>query len=145
MDAAVIRCDLSIRTEEAYSNNHYLNIRWELWGFPPVFTPGVHPLNPIERQHDTLDYGIGMDYRLFKDAILTVQAQQTFIIGNVDLLYERKIETLLRLNVKISSLNQKIDTNLNVAYNPERGDTMAKVNVWYIFEDSWKAGSRQLP
>jgi hypothetical protein len=37
-------------------------------------------------------------------------------------------------------MNQKVETNLNLAYNPEHGDTMAKANAWYVFTDSWKAG-----
>ena len=37
-------------------------------------------------------------------------------------------------------MNQKIETNLNFAYNPEHGDTRAKVSVWYVFTDSWKVG-----
>ena len=37
-------------------------------------------------------------------------------------------------------MNQKVETNLNLAYNPEHGDGMAKANAWYVFTDSWKAG-----
>jgi hypothetical protein len=142
MDAAAVLGDLSLRAEIAYANNRYLNIRRELWGYPAIPSPGIHPLNPeIEQKHDTLDYGMGADYRLFEDALLTVQAQQTFIFGNVDLLYERQIETLLWANVKIGFMNQKIETNLNMAYNPEHGDYLCKVNGWYVISDSWKAGA----
>ncbi|HTG00332.1 MAG TPA: DUF1302 family protein, partial [Nitrospirota bacterium] len=140
MDAAVVRGDLSIRAEARYAFHRYLNIRHELWGYPAVLTPGIHPLSAIEREHDTVDYGIGLDYRLFEDAMLTAQVQQTAIIGNVDLLYERKFETLLWANVKINWMNQKIETNLNVAYNPEHNSSMVKANAWYVFSDSWKAG-----
>jgi hypothetical protein len=131
---------LSLRAEAAYAFNRYLNIRRELWGYPAVPAPGVYPLNPIELKRDTLDYGIAADYRLFEDALLTIQAQQTLIFGDVDLLYERKIETLLWANLKVSWLNQKVETNASVACNPEHGDTMARANVWYVFTDFWKAG-----
>ena len=141
LDAAAVRGDLSLRLEIAYSFNRYLDIRRELWGYPAVPSPGIHPLNPsIEEKHDTLDYGIGADYRLFEDGLLTFQAQQTLIFGDVDLLYERKIETLLWANVKIGWMNQKVETNINLAYNPEHGDHMSKANVWYVFSDAWKAG-----
>ena len=141
LDAASVLGDLSLRAEMAYSFNRYLNIRRELWGYPAVLSPGVQPLNPaIEQEHDTLDYGLGADYRLFEDALLTMQAQQTVIFGNVDRLYERKVETLLWANVKLGFMNQKIETNWNIAYNPEHGDRMSKVNGWYVFSDSWKAG-----
>jgi hypothetical protein len=140
MDAAVVRGDLSVRAEAAYTFHRYLNIRRELWGYPTVPAPGVYPLNSIEQKHDTLDYGIGADYRLFEDGLLTVQAQQTMIFGNVDLLYERKTETTLWANLKAGFMNQKIETNLNAAYNPEHGDRMAKANAWYVFSDAWKAG-----
>ncbi len=139
-DAAAVRGDLSIRAEAAYSFNRYLNIRRELWGYPPVPLPGISPLNSIEQKHDTLDYGIGADYRTFEDGLLTVQIQQTIIFGNIDELYERTVETILWANLKIGWLNQRVETNLNIAYNPEHGDTMAKANVWYVFTDSWKAG-----
>ena len=141
MDAAAVRGDLSIRAECAYAFNRYLNIRRELWGYPSAPIPGFHPLNPdIEEKHDTLDYGIGADYRLFEDGTLTMQAQQTLILGNVDLLYERKVETILWANLKAGFMNQKVETNLNIAYNPEHGDRMSKANVWYVFSDAWKAG-----
>lgn len=141
MDAAAVRGDLSIRAEAAYTFGRYLNIRRELWGYPAVPSPGIFPLNPIiEQKHDTLDYGIGADYRLFEDGLLTFQAQQTLIFGDVDLLYERKVETILWANLKAGFMNQKIDTNLNTAYNPEHGDRMTRANAWYVFSDTWKAG-----
>ena len=140
LDSAAVRGDLSLRAEAAYAMNRYLNIRRELWGYPVVPLPGVYPLNPIEEKHDTLDYGIGADYRLFEDALLTMQAQQTFIFGDTDLLYEKKTETLLWANIKIGWMNQKIETNVNVAYNPEHGDSFFKANGWYVFSDAWKAG-----
>ena len=139
-DAAAVRGDLSIRAETAYAIDRYLDIRRELWGYPTVLSPGVFPLNPIEQQHNTLGYGIGVDYRLFEDGLLTVQAQQTIIFGNVDSLYERKVETIIWANVKVAFMNQKIETNLNVAYNPEHGDHMAKANAFYVFSDFWKSG-----
>jgi hypothetical protein len=140
LDAAAVRGDLSIRAETAYTFGRYLNIRRELWGYPTVPAPGIFPLNPIEQKHDTLDYGIGADYRLFEDGLLTFQAQQTLTFGDVDLLYERKIETILWANLKAGFMNQKIETNLNTAYNPEHGDRMTKANAWYMFSDAWKAG-----
>ena len=140
LDAAAVRGDLSLRAEAAYSFNRYLNIRRDLWGYPIVPVPGVFPLNPIEQKHDTLDYGIGADYRTFEDGLLTMQAQQTIIFGDVNELYERKVETILWANLKIGWMNQKVETNLNIAYNPEHGATMAKANAWYVFTDSWKAG-----
>jgi hypothetical protein len=140
LDAAAVKGDLSIRAEVAYSFNRYLNIRRELWGYPTVPSPGMFPLNSIEQKHDILDYGIGADYRTFEDGMLTVQVQQTVTFGNVDELYERTVETILWANLKIGWLNQKVETNLNIAYNPEHGDNMAKANAWYVFTDSWKAG-----
>lgn len=141
VDAAVVRGDLSLRAEAAYSFNRYLNIRRELWGYPAVLSPGIYRLNPvIEQKHDTLDYGIGADYRVFEDVMLIVQAQQTITLGNVELLYERKAETLLWLNLKATFMNQKIETNSTLAYNPEHGGRMTKANLWYVFSDAWKAG-----
>ena len=142
LDAAAIRGDLSLRAEMAYTFNRYLDIRRELWGYPTVPSPGIHPLNPsIEQKHDILDYGLGTDYRLFEDGLLTFQVQQTVIFGDVELLYERKIETILWANVKVGWMNQKVETNFNVAYNPEHGDRMSKANAWYVFSDAWKAGA----
>ena len=140
IDAALVQGDLSLRGEIAYAFNRYLNIRRDLWGYPPVPGPGVYPLNAIEQKHDTIDYGIGADYRLFEDGLFTLQAQQSVIVGNVDLLYERKIETILWANLKASFMNQKIETNTSIAYNPEHGDRMTKLNAWYVFSDVWKAG-----
>ncbi len=141
VDAAAVRGDLSLRAECAYTFNRVLNIRRELWGYPSVPSPGVNPLNPsIQEKHDTLDYGIGADYRAFEDGLLTVQAQQTVFFGNVDLLYERTVETLVWANLKAGFLNQKIETNVNFAWNPEHGDRMMLVNGWYVFSDAWKAG-----
>jgi uncharacterized protein DUF1302 len=139
-DAAAIRGDLSLRAEIALSKNRRLNIDRSLWGYPAAPSPGVHALNPIGQKRDTVDYGVGADYRLFEDGLLTAQAQQTVILGNVDLLYEKKAETILWVNLKAGFLNQKIETNVNAAYNPEHGDSMTKINAWYVFTDAWKAG-----
>jgi len=140
VDAAAVQGDLSLRAETAYTFNRYLNIRRELWGYPAVPMPGIYPLNPAELQRDTFDYGIGADYRLFEDGLLTVQGQQTVILGNTDLFYERKVETLLWMNLKVGWMNQRLETNLNFADNPEHGDSMIKVNAWYVLNDAWKAG-----
>ncbi len=141
MDAAAVRGDLSLRAEAAYTQDRYLNIRRDFWGYPSVPSLGINLLNnSIEQKHNTLDYGIGADYRMFEDGLLTLQAQQTIIFGNTNQLYEHKAETLLWANIKIGWMNQKIETDLNVAYNPEHGDNMAKANAWYIFSDYWKAG-----
>ena len=37
-------------------------------------------------------------------------------------------------------MNQKIETGLNLAYNPEHGASMVKPSAHYIFSDSWKVG-----
>jgi len=140
VDAAVVTGGWSLRAEAAYILNRYYNIRSELWGYPTFLAPGVYPLNPIERKSDELDYGIGADYRLFEDGLLTMQAQQTIIIHRPDTLYERKAETILWANLKAGWMNQKVETNLSVAYNPEHGAAMTKANAWYVFTDSWKAG-----
>ncbi len=140
IDAAAVNGDLSLRAEIAYAFNRYLNIRREHWGFPAIPGPGVYALNSIEQKHDTIDYGVGADYRMFEDGLLTMQAQQSVILGKVDLLYERKIETILWGNLKASFMNQKIETNMSIAYNPEHGDRMTKANAWYVFSDAWKAG-----
>ena len=141
LDAAAVVDDLSLRMEIAYSSNRYLNIRRELWGYPAAPIPGINTLNPsIEEKHDTLDYGIGADYRLFEDGTLLIQVQQTMILGNTDLLYEKKTETLVWTNLKVFWMNQKIETNAAIAFNPEHGDRMTKVNAWYVFNDSWKTG-----
>jgi len=143
MDAAAVQGDWSLRAEAAYTYGRYLNIRRELWGYPTMLSPFkfIYPLAlSIEQKRDVLDYGIGADYRLFEDGQVTMQAQQTVILGDVDLLYERKAETLLWANLKVGWMNQKVETNLNIAYNPEHGDSMGKANAWYVFSDSWKAG-----
>jgi hypothetical protein len=55
-------------------------------------------------------------------------------------LYEQQVETLLWTNLKAGWMNQKVETNFNIAFNPEHGDTMVRANVWYVFTDSLKAG-----
>jgi hypothetical protein len=141
LDAAAVNGDLSLRAEIAYSFNRMLNIRRELWGYPATLSPGVYPLNTIGQVHDVIDYGIGADYRMFEDCLLTMQAQQTIIIGNTTLLYERRRETILWANLKAGWFNQQVETNVSVAYNPEHGDVMTKANAWYVFSDAWKAGA----
>ena len=140
LDSATVKGDWSLRAEFAYTSGRLFNIRQELWGYPQQPAPGIFPLNPIGAKSDTLAYGIGADYRLFEDCILTMQAQQTVILSRPETLYDRNFETLLWANLKVGWMNQKIETNLNLAYNPEHGDGMAKVNAWYVFTDSWKAG-----
>ncbi len=141
LDAASVYGDLSLRAELAYSFNRMLNIRRELWGYPAILSPGTHTLNTIGQKHDVIDYGIGADYRVFEDGLLTLQAQQTIIVGNTDFLYERRKETVVWANLKAGWFNQKVETNVSVAYNPEHDDRMTKANAWYVFSDAWKAGA----
>lgn len=140
LDAAAVKGDWSLRMEAAYTFGRHLNIRHELWGYPALPVPGVYPLNAIEQKHGAIDYGIGADYRLFEDGTLFLQALQTVILGSTSLLYERKAESLLSASLKVFWMNQKVETNLNVACNPEHGDSMGKANARYLFSDSWKAG-----
>jgi hypothetical protein len=140
MDAAVVKGDWSIRAEVAYTFNRYFNIKRELWGYPAIPAPGVYPLNPIEVKSDSLDYGMGADYHPFEDGLLTIQGQQTLIFDRTEALYDRKVETILWANLKVGWINQKLETNLAVAYNPEHGAVMTKANAYYTFTDSWKAG-----
>jgi len=138
LDSAAVTGDWSIRAEVAYIKNRYFNTRVELWGYPAL--PMSQQLNPNEVQSDAIDYGIGADYRLFEDGLLTIQAQQTVILDRPDTLYERNVETLLWASLKAGWMNQKIETTVTFAWNPEHGDTMAKASAWYLFTDSWKAG-----
>ncbi|HWR72049.1 MAG TPA: hypothetical protein VN604_02660 [Nitrospirota bacterium] len=140
LDGALVLGDLSIRADAAYSWNRFFNVRTELWGYPALPLPGVYPLNPAEIESDTLDYGIGADYLPFEDVMVTVQAQQTVIFDRTDALYDRTVETLVWTNLKVGWMNQKIETNVAVAYNPEHGAVMTKANAFYTFTDSWKAG-----
>lgn len=139
-DAAMVVGNLSLRAEAAYARGRVFNTKYEHWGYPANPGLGVYALNAVEHTSDTLEYGIGTDYRLFEDCILTMQAQQKFITDRPDALYDRKFETLVWANLKNWFLNQKIETNLNVAYNPEHQDGMAKANAWYMFNDYWKVG-----
>jgi len=138
LDAAVVTGEWSLRAEAAYIMNRYYNIERSRWGYPT--SPISSPLNTIGLKTDVLNYGIGADYRLFEDGTLFMQALQTVILGNTELLYERKIETVLSANLKVFWVNQKVETNANIAYNPEHGAAMGKANVWYVFTDAWKAG-----
>jgi hypothetical protein len=140
IDAAFVKGDWSLRAEAAYAIGRYYNTRYELWGYPSTPSLGTYKLNPNEHQSDTVAYGIGVDYRLFEDCLLTMQAQQTLIKDRPDTLYDRQFETIIWANLKNFFMNQKIETNLNLAYNPEHGDTMTKVNAWYVFTDAWKVG-----
>lgn len=140
MDAAAVRGDWSFRAEAAFAFNRVFNVRQELWGYPPIPVLGLTPLKPIEIERNSLDYGLAVDYRLFEDGLLTLQAQQTWIMDRPASLYEREIETLCWANLRVGWMNQKIETSLNLAYNPEHGASMVKPSATYIFSDSWKLG-----
>lgn len=140
MDVAAVKGDWSLRAEAAYAFNRPFNIRPELWGYPQTIVFGTTPLNPVEFTRDTLDYGIAADYRLFEDGLLTLQAQQTIIFDRPATLFDKSVETILWVNLRVFRMNQKIETNLNAAYNPEHSASMAKANAYYTFTDAWKAG-----
>lgn len=140
LDGAFAKGNWSLRAEASYAFGRYFNTNVELWGYPTVPAFGVFPLNPNQHKSDALEYGIGADYRLFEDCVLTMQAQQTLIVDRPDTLYSRKYETILWANLKNGFLNQKLETNLNAAYNPEHGDVMARANVWYALTDFLKVG-----
>lgn len=137
-DGAIILGDWSLRVEAAYTLGKIFNVRQELWGYPTVLTPGEFSLNPVEVERNTLDYGIGADYRLIEDWLLTLQAQQTVIFDRPDTLYDKEFETILWINLKVGWLNQRMETNLNIACNPEHGATMIRPSVSYVLSDTWK-------
>ncbi|MEE9912588.1 MAG: hypothetical protein K4571_12795 [Deltaproteobacteria bacterium] len=139
-DAAIVLGDWSLRAEAAYAVGRYFNTTVELWGYPTIPAFGTYILNPNEHKSDTLEYGIGADYRVFEDCVLTMQAQQTLILDRPDTLYNQKLETIVWSNLKNGFLNQKVETNLSIAYNPEHGAAMAKANAWYALSDAWKVG-----
>jgi len=139
LDAATVLGSFSLRTEAAYTINRAFNVRQEFWGYPAVPALGTTSLNSIVIESATLDYGIAADYQPLEDILLTIQAQQTLILDRPDSLFERAIETLLWANLKTDWLNQKIETSLNLAYNPEHGANMTKAGISYVFTDSWKA------
>ena len=140
MDAAMVAGDWSLRAEAAYTVNRAFNVRQELWGYPQSIATGLTRLPPVEVIRDTFDYGIAGDYRLFEDAILTLQAQQSLILDRPDTLYERAVETILWANLKTGWLNQKVETAVNLACNPEHGASMVKGSVNYVINDAWKIG-----
>ncbi len=137
-DGAAVLGDWSLRAEGAYTMGRAFNVRQELWGYPETLEPGSYTLNPVEVKRNTLDYGIGADYELKEDWLLTLQAQQTEIFGRPDSLYEKERETLLWVNLKISRLIQRLEINLNIAYNPEHGASMVRPSLSYTLTDNWK-------
>ncbi|MDD2467516.1 MAG: hypothetical protein PHI97_26335 [Desulfobulbus sp.] len=138
MDAAIVIGPVSLRGETAWTGNRVFNIHPALWNDSDLQSYNTGGLSPIERECDTLDYGLAADYRPFEDGLLTIQAQQTAMLSRPDSLYERQIETLLWVNLKVDWLNQKIETHCNLAHNPEHGASMIRAGVTYVFTDSWK-------
>ncbi len=140
IDGAAVRGDWSLRGEAAYAFGRAFDNSLEFWGYPSTLIAGITPLNPVEIERDTIDYGFAADYRLFEDALLTLQAQQTAILNRPSTLYDRQFETMLWANLNVGWMNQKIQTSLNLAFNPEHCASMLRASAYYIFTDSWKAG-----
>jgi hypothetical protein len=140
MDAAMVVGGWSLRAETAYAINRAFNVRQELWGYPQSLPSGITFLPPVEVIKDTIDYGVAADYRPFEDGLLTLQAQQTVILDRPATLYEQAIETILWTNLKVDWLNQKVETTLNLACNPEHGAGMVKAGIMFALTDAWKAG-----
>ncbi|MGE4559977.1 MAG: DUF1302 family protein [Desulfobulbus sp.] len=138
MDAATVLGPVSLRGEAAWTKNRAFNIRSELWADTAAQRAGTASQPSIERELDTVDYGMAADYRLFEDGLLTVQAQQTVLLSRPDELYERQFETLLWANFKVDWFNQKVETYCNLAYNPEHGGSMIRAGVTYNLTDYWK-------
>jgi len=53
-------------------------------------------------------------------------------------LYDRPCETILWANLRIYFLNQKLETTVNPAYNPEHNAALLRVSITYIINDAWK-------
>ncbi|MDP3695865.1 MAG: hypothetical protein Q8R42_07115 [Desulfocapsaceae bacterium] len=140
LDTAMVTGDWSLRAETAYACNRAFTVRRELW--ETSLSQGADPsLSPsLEVTRDTLDYGVAADYRPFEDGLLTIQAQQSVILDRPDTLYDQTVESILWANLKIGWLNQKVDTSLNLAWNPEHGATMIKAGTYYVLTDFWKVG-----
>lgn len=140
LDSAMVTGDWSLRAETAYACNRVFTVRRELWETSLSQGAGPSLLPSLEVTRDTLDYGVAADYRPFEDGLLTIQAQQSVILDRPSTLYDQTVETLLWANLKVGWLNQKVDTSLNLAWNPEHGATMIKAGAYYILTDFWKVG-----
>jgi hypothetical protein len=140
LDTAMVSGDWSLRAETAYACNRVFTVRQELWGNAILQNADPALLPSLEVTRDTLDYGVAADYRLFEDGMLTIQAQQSVIFDRPETLYDQTIETILWANLKVGWLNQKVDTTLNLAWNPEHNATMIKAGAYYVLTDFWKIG-----
>ena len=140
LDAAMVTGDWSLRAETAYACNRVFTVRQELWGNAILQNADPSLLPSLKVTRDTLDYGVAADYRPFEDGLLTIQAQQSVILDRPDTLYDQTVETILWANLKVGWLNQKVETTLNLAWNPEHGATMTKAGAYYILTDFWKIG-----
>jgi hypothetical protein len=140
LDAALVAGDWSLRAETAYACNRAFTIRRELWENPQPQSAAPSTLSALEVTSDTLDYGIAADYRPFEDGLLTLQAQQSVILDRPSTLYDQTVESILWANLKVGWLNQKVETSLNLAWNPEHGATMIKAGAYYVLTDFWKIG-----
>lgn len=138
LDGAMVLGDWSLRGEAAATANRGFNLHPKLWGYPVHPARGVTPLPDIELTRDSIDYGLAGDYRLAEDVLLTLQAQQTFILDRPGTLYDRACETILWANLRIYFLNQKLETTVNPVYNPEHGAGMLRASITYIINDVWK-------
>jgi hypothetical protein len=140
LDAAMVTGEWSLRAETAYACNRVFTIGRELWETSISSASNPSLLSSMEVTSDTLDYGVAADYRPFEDGLLTLQAQQSLILDRPATLYDQTVETLLWANLKVGWLNQKVETSLNLAWNPEHGATMIKAGAYYVLTDFWKIG-----
>lgn len=122
VDAAGVRGDWSLRAEAACLFGRYFYTQWERWGYPSTVLPGKFVLKPNQHRSDVLEYGIGLNYRLFEDCLLILQGQQRIILNRPDSLYDRRVETLAWATVKKGWMNRRFETTVNIAHNPEHGD-----------------------
>jgi hypothetical protein len=140
MDTAINTSDWSLRAEAAYACNRAITVRQELWETSFLQKSDPSFLSSLEAIRDTLDYGVAADYRPFEDGMLTLQAQQTVILDRPDTLNDQTVETIFWANLKVGWFNQRVNTSLNPAWNPEHGATMLRIGAHYILTDFWKIG-----
>ncbi len=89
-------------------------------------------------KQDTVDYALGLDFSLPKEARLNVQFfQRVFLEHDPDTL-QRKFESVLSVLIDAVKLGSNLEGRLLLAHSLNRSDWLLRPKVTWAFEKNWR-------
>jgi hypothetical protein len=89
-------------------------------------------------EQDTIDYALGLDFNVLKDARLNVQFLQRVYLDHDPDTLQRKYESLVSVLFDAIKLGTKLEGRLLLVHSLNRSDWLIRPKITWTFEKNWR-------